>query len=556
MPDLNDNHIKLPDVFSLRSFYQLAVLAAVVLIVFSPGIYAEYCLVDDTDAVSGIMSDSEMSLKTIFIPGVKEGGYYRPLIGLSQYLDKVLWGMNTQITHLENILLHVFNVCCLFCLVRITFPEKSQISSEYTAFLTALLFAVHPVVTESVFWYSGRTDLLATALIMPALCALMVWQKAKGKNWLLVLTSVLLLLALLSKESALAIILVLPLFFVSSDSCETSGATQSKSWRIYAACLVLSLLIAVYFFKFIPAVILMAVCFAAVYVTQPHKRLVWHSGFKHLLFILTLSCAVSVFFISIRKIAFQGSTPRIIQTLNLMFQDLDYTIGLFIGAVGFYVKKYFMPLPLNFTIREIDPLYQLLGVIVLFGTIACFWGRSKASIYALVGLILLTPALPFVFGTISWTSYAERYMYLTTAFWSVATVLATEKCRHRKSAMTLLTVAVLIMAVVSFQRGRVWQTNIGILGDTVKKAPGFRDIRAFYMLSLYSKGYLKEAEEQYRVAISIPSIIYNPHVDLVYARVLYQQGRTGEALNLLAQVDKKTGGRMPEVESLRKSYLK
>jgi tetratricopeptide (TPR) repeat protein len=82
-------------------------------------------------------------------------GYYRPVTTLSYVLDHWFWGLQPFGYHVTNVLLHaICSVWVGLILIRLDFDPEPAI-------LTALLFAVHPIHTESVAWISGRTDLLA-----------------------------------------------------------------------------------------------------------------------------------------------------------------------------------------------------------------------------------------------------------------------------------------------------------------------------------------------------------------------------------------------------------
>ena len=55
----------------------------------------------------------------------------------------------------------------VFFLGRLLFRTKPW--GEWAAFAGALLFAVHPIHTESVCWMAGRSDVLASVGLVPAL---------------------------------------------------------------------------------------------------------------------------------------------------------------------------------------------------------------------------------------------------------------------------------------------------------------------------------------------------------------------------------------------------
>ncbi len=127
-------------------------------------------------------------------------GYYRPLVSLSLMTDFLLWGPRSFGFHLTNVLLHAAVSVLVFLFLSRVFPRRSGV-----ALVSALIFAVHPVHSESVAWISGRTDLIATLLILASLLAL---AAAPGRRWGLPLSLLCFLLALFAKESALILPLV------------------------------------------------------------------------------------------------------------------------------------------------------------------------------------------------------------------------------------------------------------------------------------------------------------------------------------------------------------
>ena len=92
--------------------------------------------------------------------------YYRPLNTLSYMLDYHLWGHDPFWYHLENLLLHAATVALLFFVVEAAFADRTL------AFITAILFAVHPVHSESVSFVSARNNLLCVGLLFGSLLAL------------------------------------------------------------------------------------------------------------------------------------------------------------------------------------------------------------------------------------------------------------------------------------------------------------------------------------------------------------------------------------------------
>lgn len=131
-------------------------------------------------------------------------GYYRPLIGLTYRLDYILWGMNPSGFRTTNLVLHLLCTFVLFHMVALL------AGSKLGAFWIALLFAVHPVNTESVAWISSRNNVLVTFFTLSCLFFYVVGQE-RAKRPAEILSIFLFVGALLSKEFGLV---VLPLLFL------------------------------------------------------------------------------------------------------------------------------------------------------------------------------------------------------------------------------------------------------------------------------------------------------------------------------------------------------
>ncbi|XP_074126749.1 protein O-mannosyl-transferase TMTC1 isoform X6 [Sminthopsis crassicaudata] len=88
---------------------------------------------------------------------------YRPLCILTFKLNVYLAGMNPFYFHAVNIILH-----CLVTLVLMYTCDKVVFKDHQLGFVTALIFAVHPIHTEAVTGIVGRADVLACLLFLLA----------------------------------------------------------------------------------------------------------------------------------------------------------------------------------------------------------------------------------------------------------------------------------------------------------------------------------------------------------------------------------------------------
>ncbi len=125
---------------------------------------------------------------------------YYPVTGTSFWLDYQLWGRDATLPrHLENVLLHGAGAVLFWLLLaRLRVPG---------AWLAAALYAVHPVMAESVAWITERKNVLCSFFCLAALLAhgssAGWWEsRCQRRGMLTLLACLLFLLALLSKISA------------------------------------------------------------------------------------------------------------------------------------------------------------------------------------------------------------------------------------------------------------------------------------------------------------------------------------------------------------------
>ncbi len=136
--------------------------------------------------------------------GAEVNTYYRPIVLVSFLVDRTMWGENPFGYHLTNLILHA--ACSLFVL-----GLGRKFLGNQSGLFAALLFAVHPIHTESVAWISGRTDLLASVFSLAAVCLYLRTRSDEVASAARMIPVVLAFgLALLSKEVAFG----LPFFFV------------------------------------------------------------------------------------------------------------------------------------------------------------------------------------------------------------------------------------------------------------------------------------------------------------------------------------------------------
>ena len=132
--------------------------------------------------------------------------YYRPVFIVYLMVGWQMFGTQAALWHLGNILMHLFAVYFVFKIVE-KITEDLRITS-----ITTILFAVHPLRSESVAWISGSTDLFLALFLLPSFYFYMRYREAeKLKD--LIYSLLLFLLATFSKEPAVA----LPIFIAAYE---------------------------------------------------------------------------------------------------------------------------------------------------------------------------------------------------------------------------------------------------------------------------------------------------------------------------------------------------
>ena len=185
----------------------LAVLA-ITFIAFFPALNADFVNWDDDFNIlknENLKAFDWENIKGIFTSHVI--GNYNPLPILSFAIEKAIFGFNTFVFHLNNILLHLL---CVYLVYRISRILDLPI---LPALVVAVLFGIHPMRVESVAWITERKDVLFGFFSFLSILQYLKYAKLGLKKKHFIWAFVFAAFAMLAKIQAVA----LPLSFLCID---------------------------------------------------------------------------------------------------------------------------------------------------------------------------------------------------------------------------------------------------------------------------------------------------------------------------------------------------
>lgn len=165
-------------------------------IVYIPALTAGFVNWDDPDYVgeNNYLIRDLSRLPELFTTSVQ--GNHHPVTMFSLALNFAISGDDAWSYHLFNLIFHLVNCYLVYRFALILTKNNSLI-----AFVTSLLFAIHPLHVESVAWVSERKDVLYTLFFLAGHIAFTKYVDSNDKKqyWF---TLLFLVLSLLSKPAA------------------------------------------------------------------------------------------------------------------------------------------------------------------------------------------------------------------------------------------------------------------------------------------------------------------------------------------------------------------
>jgi tetratricopeptide (TPR) repeat protein len=373
----------------------------------------------------------------------------RPVLMLSYLANIKISGSDTFSYHVLNVLIHCAATGLIFLSARrvLEWAKIDQRTRTPLAAFCALLFLLHPAQAEAVAYLSGRSEALSSMLFYGAF-AVFIYRRESAITWKITAVVIaLFLLALGSKEQAIA----LPALLLLTDYWWNPGfALQGirENWRLYAAMAAGAVLGLI---RFAPLI------FSAQSAGFGMKDLPWY------------------------------------QYLFTQFR-----------AIFVYIREFFLPFGLNpdwdfpFS-RTIFDHGSIMGLIALVALIAAaLYYRRKlplASYGFLTFLLLLAPTssvLPIR------DPIAERRIYF--AMFGLLLVAA-DIVRRIPVSRTVLSTAcgalLLIAAVGTHARAELWSSELALWQDVATKSPDKPRMHFQLATAYFNTGDCARAAEEF-----------------------------------------------------------
>jgi len=432
-----------------KIIFLIFLILVIAFIAFLPSLKNGFVRWDDDVYVTNnqaIKSFSWENAATIFTSFY--AGNYQPLTILSYFLDYHLCKLNPFGYHLTNLILHLLNCLLVFWLIFI-FSDSPQVS-----FITAILFAIHPLRVESIAWISERKDVLYAFFYLGAMISYCYYLRQRRISKYYYLSLFLFLLSISSKAAAASLPLALFLIdYLMGERRSVAGLIDKIPF------FTLSLLFGI------------VACFA-----QRLNELI--------------GCKIS---------------------FNLLhkFMIAGY-------AAFFYLKKIFIPTNLSFlytypekTTAFILPFFMI--VILILALLFLARRFHKIVFCGALYLITLLPVMQFIpIG--GYVLVYDRYTYIPSVwiFYAVSEFfvwLYKKNIKYHQAGRIFLVIIligiIIILAVLTWKRCGIWKDDVSLWSDPIEKSHDSAMTYRNRGYAYFNKGEYDKAVNDFNKALEI-----------------------------------------------------
>ncbi|MCX7863318.1 MAG: tetratricopeptide repeat protein [Bacteroidales bacterium] len=384
---------------------------------------------------------------------------YRPLSLIMFAVEWQLFPDKPFVSHLMNVIL--FALLCVFLFKWLLIFLKDY--SIHFAFIAVLLYALHPIHTEVVANIKSRDEILAFLFAIITMILFVRYHHTSKWYWL-VSALFSFLLALLSKESAITFLAIIPLSF--------------------------------YFFKIIP-----------------NQRNVFIT-------VLMLVPVLLFFAMRHRAIGHQLHLDETSMIDNLLVAAPDFIsrYATAIKILGLYLWKLVVPYPLacdysynQIPIVGLTNIYFIISFIVhlLLFTLAIYWFKKRHLLSFLILFYFISMSINSNLLILIGTSFGERLLFVPsfayTTFISFVlikfskhtilpnSILSAYKVIFSKPVFLSLIILVPYL-FLTISRNKDWKSSLSLYEADIRKSPNSAHMNYYYGLELMKERAMKDGK--------------------------------------------------------------
>lgn len=408
------------------------------------------------------LHDAAGLVRTWIEPG--SNSQYYPLAITGFWLEYHAFGADTTGYHVVNLAIHALNVLLAWGLLR-----RLRVS---WAWLVALIFAMHPMIVESVAYISELKNLLSGAFFLLAAHSWLNWREASAARgfWYTAL-----LAAFTAAMFGKSIACTFPVVMLLLEYWR-NGRIERRSWIGASPLLVVGLGL------------------AGLFIHMEHQ----HVGASGAAFEFSL----------VERVLIAGR------------------------ALCFYAGKLLVPDPLltvypRWSI-DASAAWQFVFPAAVAAVVAGCWAVRRWSRGPLAGvlafIILLSPALGFVsYYPMIFSFVADHYVYLAVLPWAALCLAGFHWIaeKHWRPALVEAILAASIVVILGprtwIQAGR-WQTKVTLWEPTAAANPGSWYATANLAYGLVEEGRYEEASREAKASLALKEDNSRAHFTLALAR--------------------------------------
>ena len=213
--------------------YPVSIILVVCLLLYIKSLHFGLTQLDDSIFINDFheLFSKGKNFGHLFFRGVffeKDDSYYRPLLMVSFMFNKLVTGKLFGY-HLTNLFFHLTSCALVYQLFKVL-KFRNDVS-----FILALLFAVHPVLSQAVVWIPGRNDSMLTTFVLAGFISLIRYYET-GKWFWLPVHFISLALALFTKESGVILpVMCMAYLFLFTKSSIKTYALFIAGWFVLGA---------------------------------------------------------------------------------------------------------------------------------------------------------------------------------------------------------------------------------------------------------------------------------------------------------------------------------